>query len=161
LEEHVTTETRAQADRRGADVVKTVRPLAEGVARDQGLVLWGVTWKREAGRDTLAVAVDRRGGIGSDELALVSERLSRAIDESEAVPGEKRYILEVTSPGAERKLRTPEEFDVCVGREARVVTNDGRTVEGPIEAVRERSLDVAGTTVQFDDISKARLVVKF
>ncbi len=157
----MTTETRTQAGRRAAEVVSAVRPLAEGVAEAAGLVLWGVTWKREAGRDTLAVAVDRRGGVVSEELALVSERLSRALDEADAIPGEKRYILEITSPGAERKLRTLEEFDVCAGREAHVVMKDGRKLDGLIGRVQDDSVEIDDQVVRVDDISKARLVVKF
>ena len=155
----VKTETRAA--RRADDVLAAVRPVAERVAEGCGVVLWDISWKREAGRDTLSVACDRRGGIGSDELAKVSERLSRALDDANAVPGDGRYTLEVTSPGAERKLATAGHFDICVGREAHVVTSDGRTVDGKIEECSEVAVQIGGTRILIDDISKARLVVKF
>jgi ribosome maturation factor RimP len=157
----VAVRTGTKAARRADDVLAAVRPLALKVADDCRVVVWDVSWKREAGRDTLVVAVDRRGGIGSDELALVSERLSRALDAADAVPGDERYVLEVTSPGAERKLTTADQFDVCVGRDAHVVTADGRTLDGKIEEVDERSVQIDGTRVLIDDIAKARLVVKF
>jgi len=155
----VRTETKAV--RRADDVLAVVRPIAQALADAEGVVLWEITWKREAGRDTLRVACDHRGGIGADELAVVAERLSRALDDANAVPGDGRYILEVTSPGAERRLEGTGQFDVCNGREARVVTKDGRTVEGPITDVTERSVQIGDTRILLDDISKARLVVKF
>jgi ribosome maturation factor RimP len=153
--------TKTAAGRRAADVLTAVRPIAEQVAGACEVVLWDITWKREAGRDTLRVACDRRGGIGSDELALVAERLSRALDDADAIPGHQRYILEVTSPGAERTLETAGQFEICVGREAHVVTKDGRKIDGSITEVNERSVQIADTRVLLDDISKAQLVVKF
>ena len=155
----MTTPTRTT--RRAGDVLGAVRPVAEKVADACGVVLWDVTWHREAGRDTLTVACDRRGGIGSDELATVAERLSRALDDADAVPGEQRYVLEVTSPGAERKLTTAGHFEVCIGRDAHVVTKDGRAIDGVVSDVTGRSVQIGATRVLLDDISKARLVVKF
>ncbi len=153
--------TETHTGRRAADVLASVRPVAERVADACGVVLWDITWKREAGRDTLTVACDRRGGIGSDELAKVSERLSRALDDADAIPGDGRYVLEVTSPGAERKLATPGQFEICIGRDAHVVTSDGRALDGKIEDANERSVQIGDTRVLIDDIAKARLVVKF
>jgi ribosome maturation factor RimP len=153
--------TETAAGRRAADVLASVRPVAAAVADACGVVLWDISWKREAGRDTLTVACDRRGGIGSDELAKVSERLSRALDDADAIPGNGRYVLEVTSPGAERRLTTAGQFEVCTGREAHVVTADGRALDGKIEEANERSVQIGDTRVLIDDIAKARLVVKF
>jgi len=155
----VTTETKA--GRRSADVVAAVRPIAERIADEQGVVVWDISWKREAGRDTLTIACDRRGGIGADDLAAVAEQLSRALDDADVIPGHQRYVLEVTSPGAERELTTAGQFDVCTGREAHVTTNDGRALDGVIADVDERSVRIGETSVSLDEISKARLVVKF
>ena len=154
----------ARLTRRPADIASAVRPVAQRVAEDHGLVLWGVTFLRDAGRETLRVALDRVGGIGSDELALYSEQLSRELDRVDAVPGDSRYVLEVTSPGAERKLENREQFRVCLGRVAKVVLDDGRTVEGPIAAVSENAVEIEGedgaVRALFEGIKSARLVVR-
>jgi ribosome maturation factor RimP len=151
--------------RSGAEVTAAVRPVAERIAAESDLVLWGVTFLRVAGRETLRVALDRVGGIGSDELAGFAERFSRELDQADVIPGERSYVLETTSPGAERKLERPDHFRVCVGRRAKVVLKDGRTLEGEIADVSERAVEVSADgdeTVRalFDDIAKAQLVVK-
>lgn len=150
--------------RSGAQITAAVRPIAERAATDAGLVLWSVGFSRSAGRDTLRVAVDRVGGVTSDELARFADRLSREIDGSEAVPGDRAYVLETTSPGAERKLERPEQFRVCVGRQVKVVLRDGRTLEGEIAATSDDSLEVSTEAetarVAFEDIARAQLVVK-
>ncbi len=146
------------------EVAEAVRPVAERLADVHGLVLWDIAFVREAGRETLRIACDRVGGVGSDEIALYAEDLSRELDHVDAVPGEQRYVLEVTSPGAERRLHGPEQFVVCVGREARVTLRDGRVVEGkiaePTENVVEIETEEGAVRVFFDDISRAQLVVK-
>lgn len=150
----------ASARRRPAEVTAAVKPIAAATAEANGLVLWGVTFLREAGRETLRVAADKLGGIGSDELARFSEALSRAIDHADAVPGEATYVLEVTSPGAERKLESPEQFAVCVGRIAKISLNDGSSLEGEIEGVDGTDIQIDGRTIAFGDVARARMVVK-
>ena len=143
----------------------TVRPIAESVAESHGLVLWGITFLRDAGRETLRVAVDRVGGVSADELARCSEQLSRELDRSDVVPGDARYVLEVTSPGAERKLEGAEQFrDVRrTRREGDAVATDA-TVEGTISDVTEHAVEIDGedgpVRALFSDIAKAQLVVK-
>ena len=157
------TATRRRS-RRPAEVTASVRPIAESVAAEQGLVLWGVTFLRDAGRETLRVAVDRTGGVNADELARCSEQLSRALDRSDVVPGEARYVLEVTSPGAERKLEGAEQFRICIGRAARVTLTDGRTIEGPISDVTDDAVKIDGedgpVRALFSDVAKAQLIVR-
>jgi ribosome maturation factor RimP len=140
-----------------------VRPIAERLVEAHDLVLWDVRFVREAGRDTLQVACDRLGGVTADELAAVAEDVSRELDHSDAVPGERRYLLEVTSPGAERRLQGAEQFRVCARRDARVTLRDGRVVEGKIdgaspEIVQLQTSDGA-VRVFYADIARAQLIV--
>ena len=155
---------RSRPKRSAREVSSAVRPVAERLAAAHGLVLWDVSFAREAGRETLRVACDRVGGVGSDELASLAEDLSRELDHSDAVPGEERYVLEVTSPGAERRLHGSEQFVVCLGRDARIVLRDGRVVEGKIGEATEQVVEIeteeGAVRVFFDDISKAQLVVR-
>ena len=155
---------RERSRRSPREVVAAVRPIAERLAAVHGLVLWDVGFVREAGRETLRVACDRIGGIVSEELAALAEDLSRELDHVDAVPGEERYVLEVTSPGAERRLEGPEQFGVCVGRDARVSLRDGRVVEGKIGEPRGNVVEIeteeGAVRIFFEDIARAQLVVR-
>ncbi len=162
----VTATKRAPKDlsRDAGSIANVVRPVAEAVAAANDLVLWDITYLRDAGRETLRVAYDRLGGVNADDLATYSEQLSRELDRAEVVPGEARYVLEVTSPGAERELTTPEQFEVCVGRVANLKLKDGRSLEGPIATAGEVAVEIQGEdetfVALFDDIARAQLVVK-
>ena len=150
--------------RKAGEVVARVRPIAQELAAAHGLVLWSVGFVRVAGRDTLRVAADKVGGVKSDELAALAEDLGRQIDHRDAVPGEASYVLEVTSPGAERKLHTPEQFRVCRGLPGRVWFKDKRPpVDGVIGDAGEEGVDIeteAGVVhVSFEDVDRAQLRV--
>ncbi len=145
-------------------VVAAVRPVAESVCAARDVVLWEVTFVREAGRETLRVACDRPGGITADELSGVAEDLSRELDHTNAVPGEKNYLLEVTSPGAERKIQRAEQFGVCAGRQVKIILSDGSKVFGTIIAASDKSVELdtgkGSTNILLDDIARARLVIE-
>lgn len=141
-----------------------MRPIVERLASAHGLMVWSLDFVREAGRQTLRVACDRKGGVDADELARLAGDLSRELDHTDAVPGQERYVLEVTSPGAERTLSTPEQFDVCRGRIVKVWFEIERDpVLGEIGEVSEAGVEVVGAdesqVVRFDEIARAQLQV--
>ena len=78
------------------------------------------------GARLLRVVVDAEGGIDLDRLAETSRRLSRLLDAETDLEGP--YRLEVSSPGLERRLRTPRHFEKAVDREVVMkVRSEGRT----------------------------------
>lgn len=81
----------------------------------------------ERGHGLLRVTVDRPGGIDLEALSDANRALSRALDDLDPIPGS--YTLEVSSPGVERKLRTPEQFTRAIGEMVSVRTVPG--CEGP------------------------------
>ncbi len=67
----------------------------------------------------LRVYIDKPGGVTHGDCELVSERLGRLLDEEDALPGDS-YTLEVSSPGVERKLSKPRDFERAVGQKIRL-----------------------------------------
>ena len=145
-----------------------VRDLAEAVARRRGLQLWDVELTGGAGRRVVRVFVDDEGGVDLDTVADVSEEISRGLDLRDPIPG--RYTLEVSSPGLERTLRSPEHFVACVGRQVVVKTaerlvGDSHRIEAVISGADEHEvrLDAAGkeVVVPYDAIKSARTVFEW
>jgi ribosome maturation factor RimP len=66
-------------------------------------------------RRLLRVVVDADGGVSLDDIALVSQRLSAALDRGAAM-GEAPYTLEVSSPGVDRPLTQPKHWRRAAGR---------------------------------------------
>jgi len=116
------------------------------------------------GRRTLRVYIHRRGGVTLDGCAKVSKALGPLLDDEGLFPG--RYYLEVSSPGAERKLRTRDDFRVFVGSKVRIRTRpiEGkqRNIEGLIEdfsgdVVTVRQEEGTSVPVPLEDISGANV----
>ncbi len=75
---------------------------------------------------TLRITVEG-AGVDLDQLAVATRAISQVLDEHDPVPGS--YTLEVSSPGLERRLRTPAHFAGAVGEPVNVKL--GPQVEGP------------------------------
>jgi ribosome maturation factor RimP len=111
---------------------------------------------------------DTSTGIDIDVIKRISRSVSHVLDETDPIPG--RYTLEVSSPGLERSLRTPEHYRKAIGSVVKLKTRpdaDGeRRIQGELAAVHEDGVDVVtadGETrrVAFDDVSKARTVFEW
>jgi ribosome maturation factor RimP len=70
------------------------------------------------------VVVDAPGGADLSAIAEATRAVSAAHDRHDPMAG-KRYTLEVTSPGVERPLRTPEHYARAVGEKVSVRTRSG------------------------------------
>lgn len=96
------------------DLESLVRPLVEA----DGLEFVEVGFVTEQGRRILRVTVDQDGGLDLDTIAALSSKLSRRLDlEGVASSG---YVLEVTSPGLERPLKEPRDFQRTLGERVKV-----------------------------------------
>ena len=75
----------------------------------------------------LRVYIDKPGGVTHGDCELLSERLGRLLDESETIPDDS-YTLEVSSPGVERKLAKPRDFERVVGQKIKLAVH--QPIEG-------------------------------
>ncbi len=120
-----------------------------------------VTGARKA--PTICVYIDTPEGVTFDEITEAQKWINALMDELDPFPG--AYTLEVSSPGIDRPLRTPEHFARFVGSRAYVKAKeaiDGRSAwTGIITAAdaEQVTLNVDGVTyaVPFDKIKKANL----
>jgi ribosome maturation factor RimP len=122
--------------------VDDIREIVEPVVTAAGLELWDV----ELGAGLVRILVDRPGGVDLDTIGEVTERISSALDDHDDGPG-GRYVLEVSSPGVERALRTPDQFRRFVGTLISVKTTEA--VEGS-RRFRGVLLDADGGAITLD-----------
>ncbi len=150
--------------------LEKIRQAAERVGRSEGLEIVDVEWKVGKQR-FLRVYIDKPEGISHRDCEAVSNQLSVILDVEDLVPG-PRYILEVSSPGLDRKLTKPADYERFVGRRARISTlepvENAKFFEGRLAgytdgkvklAVQGREPEVV--ELPFVLIRKANLVVEF
>ena len=145
--------------------IDRVRELVEPVAADLDIELVDL----ELTGGVLRVTIDRPGGLDLDVIAKATRAVSRLLDEHDPVPG--RFTLEVSSPGLERRLRTPDHFVRAVGSDVTVKTKhevDGeRRFRGVLVAADDTGItirsadDATERTIAHDQIEKARTVFEW
>jgi ribosome maturation factor RimP len=145
-------------------VVERVRASVAPLLADLGLEIYDI----EHAGGVLRISVDKTGGVDLDSIALATRVVSRQLDHDDPIPG--RYTLEVTSPGIERPLRTPEHFERAVGQVVNLRTHPeaegDRRARGELLAVDTDGITVRledGTerTIRFEDIERARTVFEW
>jgi ribosome maturation factor RimP len=135
-------------------VIERVWEIAEPLVTHEGLEIVDIEYRRESRGMVLRLFLDRAGGSGPenggcgvslDDLTRVSRQLGDLFDVHETVPG--TYMLEVSSPGINRRLRSADHFKRFLGKRVRVRTAapiDGRRVfAGALDAVEADGISVA------------------
>lgn len=143
-----------------------LQELLAPVVAASGLELDSVTRTRSDEMPLLRVVVEApigADGIDSDTLADVSRAVSKALDAADPIDGE--YLLEVSTPGAERELTKVGHWMRQIGRLVRIKLRAGGYVSGRVIDAGETSatIDVDGeaTTIDYQDMRKARSRVDF
>jgi ribosome maturation factor RimP len=110
-----------------------------------GLDLVDVQWAGHGRGAVLRLTIDREdGGVTLDDCERASNAASAVLDVYD--PVEHAYRLEVSSPGAERPIRTPEGWNAAIGRRVNV-----RLRQGDAELVLEgRLVSLAGTAAEIE-----------
>jgi ribosome maturation factor RimP len=155
-----------------------IREAADRVARSLGLEIFDVEWKVGKQR-FLRVYIDRPpdaanpghlgngAGVSHSDCQAVSEQLSVILDVEDLVPGPS-YTLEISSPGLDRKLIKPGDYERFVGRLANIWLNEpvenqkyfqGR-LAGYADGVVKLSVRDREVAVPYAGIRKANLVVE-
>jgi ribosome maturation factor RimP len=106
------------------EVREEVRLLAEPLAAEAGLELVDVEQSSISGRRVIRVLVDKPGGVTVGDCAGLSRRLADCLDMNQTIPGS--FQLEVSSPGIERPIRSPEAVRRFAGQRVTLALHDPR-----------------------------------
>lgn len=93
-------------------VIDLVRPVVETIIDEHGDMLVDMEYVKEKGQNYLRIYVDRQpNGIDIDEIAALSELVSEKLDTIDPDPLPDPYVLELSSPGAERPIKTEADWE--------------------------------------------------
>jgi ribosome maturation factor RimP len=158
-----------------------IREIAERVAQSSGLELVDLELHGGGKSRMLRVYIDKPGGVTHEDCANFSREAGTIFDVEEAVPGSS-YLLEVSSPGLDRKLLKAEDSQRFVGSLVKLSTrepvNGNQHFEGRLKTMGDGRITLelagrkkskkheaveAGTEVEvaLSNIEKANLVPEF
>ena len=158
-----------------------IQEIAERVAQSSGLEVVEVDLRGGGKARMLRIFIDKPAGVTHEDCANFSREVGTIFDVEDAVPG-STYTLEVSSPGLDRKLSKPAEFERFNGSLVKLMTRDpvngDRHFEGRLQWLGEGRIGLelsgrkqskkhesveAGTKVEIElaNVEKANLVPEF
>lgn len=144
--------------------VEKVTQLIEPTVQALDLELWGVEHASQGKYSVLRIFIEREAGVTIDDCERVSRQVSAIFDVEEPIAGE--YTLEVSSPGIDRLLFTPQQFQRYRGEEVSVRMRtpvDGRrkfkgTLTDVVDDIIHIQVDGSDFELPHGDIEKANIV---
>lgn len=112
-------------------LIERLERLAESVFEDEELELVALTLRGSSRKRVLRLDIDRAGprGLGLEDCQRISKKLGEALEETDLF--QNSYVLEVSSPGIDRPIRTDDDIRRNTGRRIRVETTE------PVEGRKE------------------------
>ena len=146
-------------------VASKIEEVAHRVAQSEGLELVEVEVKGGGNSRLVRIAIDKPEGVTHADCELVSHQVGTILDVEDVVPG-GRYTLEVSSPGVERKLLKPQDYQRFQGKKAKITLREAvegrRNWEGMLAGLSDGAVSLEtepGKTRQFplEQVEKANL----
>src|SRR5579862_6793788 len=118
--------------------IDRVREVVERVAASRGLEVVEVELRGGGKARMLRIVIDKPSGVTHEDCANVSREVGTILDVEDAVPGGS-YLLEVSSPGLDRKLLRAADYERFLGSRVKLTTREpvdgSRNFEGRLESV--------------------------
>ncbi|AST59031.1 ribosome maturation factor RimP [Thermoanaerobacterium thermosaccharolyticum] len=148
-------------------IEELTRNLVAPAIEKNNFELVDVEYKKEGNNWYLRVYIDKEGGVSLDDCQIISEYLSEKLDEVD--PIQNSYILEVSSPGIDRPLKTQRDFDKFKGSLVEISLyqpiDKKKKYEGELVGLINDKVVITdnGKRKEFDinDISLVKPVIKF
>jgi ribosome maturation factor RimP len=146
--------------------IDKIKELISGMLNQEGVELVELSYHRQKQGMVLRFLIDKPNGISLDECSQINKEIGQALDDEDII--KKRYILEVSSPGLDRPLKTKQDFIRTIGKSIRVTTRlpvDGkRAYRGKLYGLKGQDIVIINqaneaTVIAIEDIAKARLEI--
>jgi len=118
-------------------IVAKIAEIAQRVGDSEGIEIVDVQLLGAGRGRVLRLFIDRPQGVSHADCEFISQQVGTILDVEDVIPGDS-YTLEVSSPGLERKLQRPKDFERFVGQNARIVLRE------PVENQRRWEGKLAG-----------------
>ena len=152
-----------------------IRAIADRVAAARGLTVWDIQSRRETSGHVVRVFIDRPGPAATPEESVsiedceqVNREMSTILDVEDPLPF--AYTLEVSSPGLDRPLRGPDDYQRFEGRLAKIVVREAvdnqKAFEGRLRGVENEEIVLEAPNGRVHRlpmrlITRGRLAVEF
>ena len=141
-----------------------IREVLEKDIERLGCRIWGLELFGRRSNQTLRIYIDKEDGISVEDCEAVSKHVSKVLDTENDFS--ENYMLEVSSPGLDRKFFYKEQYKEFVNESLKVTFFDSqlkKTIEGLLEEVDDQSINLGHggkiQTIPFSSIIQANLII--
>ncbi len=142
--------------------MKKIKDIVLEACVTLGLDFFDIENTKQGNSDVIRVMADTKEGISINQCVALNKLLCELIPE-DLIAGE--YMLEVSSPGAERKIRHLADVETSIGKYVFVKLyekiNGEKEFYGDLEALNGDVLTIAGLEISYDKIATIRWAIKF
>lgn len=128
-----------------------IQEIAGRIVASEGLELIDLEFKPGHHRGLLRVFIDKEGGVTLSDCENVSRQLGTVLDVEDVI--KSAYVLEVSSPGLDRPLRTDRDYRRAIGRQLKVNVIDA---EGNSQQYTGKLLDLNDQDIVLEERGKNR-----
>ena len=129
-----------------------------------GCKVWGLELFGRRSNQTLRIYIDNKEGISVEDCEKVSKHVSKVLDtENDFL---KKYMLDISSPGLDRKFFYKEQYQEFINESIRVTFFDKeskKTIKGQLEGVDDISIKLEirdeVCEIPFSSIIQANLLI--
>ena len=131
-----------------------IKEVLEPVINDLGFKVYDIIYEKEAQDYYLRIFIEKDEVISSDDCALVSQTIDPILDENDFIKGS--YLLEVSSPGLERRIRDDAQIERAINSKIEVHTykkvNEDKVLVGNLISFSESNiiLDINNENIEID-----------
>lgn len=148
-------------------IAATVAELIKPVFEDGELELVDVTFTKEGNGWYLRIFIDKHDGVDIEDCQSISREIEQILDEKDPIP--QSYTLEVSSPGLDRPLKKPADYDRFSGSLVNITTyapyEGKKNFRGRLIGLRGSDVVLAVNSseiiIPFEQVAGAHLEVEF
>jgi ribosome maturation factor RimP len=158
---------RGFSEMRNAQIIEKVEEIVTRAGREGGIEPVEVQLVGSGSQRVLRIFIDKPAGVTHSDCEMISDYVGTVLDVEDVIPG-GRYTLEVSSPGLERPLKRPKDYERYIGRRVKVVLREplegSKVFEGELSSFAGGMVELrraAGGPVSFPFEQVARAHLKF
>ena len=145
-----------------------IRGIVGRVAASEGMEVVEVELRGKGPRSLLRIFIDKPGGVTHRDCELISHQVGAILDVEDLIPAS--YTLEVSSPGVERRLTRPADYDRFAGRKVQLRLKQAlgaqRQLVGRLDGLKNGVLTLTlasgeCASVEYDNVERANLVFEW
>ena len=129
-----------------------------------GCKVWGLELFGRHSNQTLRIFIDNKDGISVEDCEKVSKHVSKVLDTENDFS--EKYMLEISSPGLDRKFFYKEQYQGFINESIRVTFFDNdnkKTIKGNLKEVDDKSIKLEIKEeiheIPFSSIIQANLLI--